>query len=87
MAWSPGKPATLAVGIVSIVLGLLAGLLITIGQLISAFKSVAFAQASARSDLLSEGIETAIVHGLVCGGGLALVGVVLVVYAMRTPAS
>lgn len=77
----------LAVGIVTIVSSLLTGVLVTVGQLISAFKSVAFAEASARSDLLREGIETAIVHGLVCGGGLALVGVVLVVYAMRTPAS
>lgn len=87
MAWSPGKPATLAVGIVTIAGGLLVGLAVTITGLISAFGDVAFVEASARSQVLSEGICSATVYGLVSGGGVALAGVAFIVYGMRrTPA-
>lgn len=77
-----GKPA-LVLGIATMIGGLLVGVVVTIAGLISAFGDVAYAEAAARSRLLEDGISTAMVYGLVSGGGVALAGVALVVYGMR----
>lgn len=83
-----GKPATLVLGIVTILGGLLVGLVVVIARLISAFGDVAFVEASARAQVLSDRISTAMVYGVLSGGGVALVGVALVVSGtLRAPSS
>ena len=82
-----GKRGTVAIGIVTIVGGLLVGLVVTIVGLVSAFGDIAFVEASARAQVLSDRISSVTIYGLVSGGGVALAGAALVVYGMlRTPA-